>query len=294
METVLAVYRRASDPAYPVVRMDETSVQCAREARDPIPAKPGQSERYDVEYERNGVAHLLAFYAPFESWRRIDIADNHAAEQWAQGVQQLVQENYPQATRITLVMDNLNTHGGASLYKAFPPHVARSLLDKLACVYTPKHGSWLNLAECEFSVLGRQCLDRRLPDLATVASEVPAWTETWNQSNQPVDWRPRKTHGSSSNAFILYYQVDELLGGILNRQPESVRETPRHDLLWRRTSVLTQPTRGLPAVLPVHAGLALRVGCASRAREHFGVVVNFKLVECRAPRARARRHSAIS
>ena len=101
------------------------------------------------------------------------MADNHAAEQWAQGVRWLVQEDYPQATRITLVMDNLNTHGSASL-KAFPPHVARSLLDKLACVYTPKHGGWLNLAECEFSVLGRQCLDRRLPDLATVASEVQA------------------------------------------------------------------------------------------------------------------------
>ena len=159
METVLAVYRRASDPAYPVVRsMDETSVQCAREACDPIPAKPGQSECYDVEYERNGVTHLLAFYAPFENWRRIDIADNHAAEQWAQRVRRLVQEDYPQATRITLVMDNLNTHGSASLYKVFLPHVARSLLDKLECVYTPKHGGWLNLAECEFSVLGRQCL----------------------------------------------------------------------------------------------------------------------------------------
>ena len=116
METVLVVYRRASDPAYPVVRMDETNEQCAREAHDPIPAKPGRSERYDVEYKRNGVTHLLAFYAPFKNWRRIDIADNHTAEQWAQGVRRLVQEDYPQATRITLVMDNLNTHGGASLY----------------------------------------------------------------------------------------------------------------------------------------------------------------------------------
>jgi len=102
METVLAVYRRTSDPAYPVVRMDETSVQCVRETRDPILSKPGQSERYDVEYERKGVTHLLAFYAPFENWRRIDIADNHAAEQWAQGIRRLVQEDYPQATRITL------------------------------------------------------------------------------------------------------------------------------------------------------------------------------------------------
>ena len=104
----------------------------------------GQSERYDVEYEWNGVAHLLAFYAPFENWRRIDIADNHTAEQWAQGVRRLVQEDYPQATRITLGIDNLNPHGGASLYKAFPPHVARSLLDNLECVTFPSMAGWLN------------------------------------------------------------------------------------------------------------------------------------------------------
>jgi hypothetical protein len=189
MEAVLEVYRRPSDPSHPVVCMDETSVQCLREVRAPIPAKAGQSERYDVEYERHGVAHLMAFYAPFENRRRVDVADNHAAEQWAQGVRRLVQEDYPQARRITLVMDNLNTHSGASLYKAFPPALARSLLDKLEFVYTPKHGSWLNLAECEFSVLSRQCLDRRLPDIETVAREVDAWTKQRNLSDKPVDWR---------------------------------------------------------------------------------------------------------
>ena len=135
--------------------MDESSEQCAREARDPIPAKPGQSECYDVEYERNGVAHLLTFYAPFENWRHIDIADNHAAKQWAQGIRRLVQEDYPQATRITLVMANLNTHGSASLYKAFPPHVARSLLDKLACVYTPYHGRRTDQAQTPLSYIIR-------------------------------------------------------------------------------------------------------------------------------------------
>jgi transposase len=189
MEAVLEVYRRAADRSHPVVCMDETSVQCIKEVRTPIPAKAGQSERYDVEYERNGVAHLLAFYAPFENWRRVDVADNHAAEQWAEGVRRLVQEDYPEAQRITLVMDNLNTHTGASLYKAFPPALARSLLDKLEFVYTPKHGSWLNMAECEFSVLGRQCLDRRLPDIETLTCEVLAWTKRRNQSNKPVDWR---------------------------------------------------------------------------------------------------------
>jgi transposase len=189
MEAVLEVYRRAPDPSHPVVCMDETSVQCIREVRAPIPAKVGQSERYDVEYERNGVAHLMVFYAPFENWRRLDVADNHAAEQWAQGVRRLVQEDYPQARRITLVMDNLNTHTGASLYKAFSPALARTLLDKLEFVYTPKHGSWLNMAECEFSVLSRQCLDRRLPDIEAVTREADAWAKQRNQSNNSVDWR---------------------------------------------------------------------------------------------------------
>ena len=137
MEAVLEVYHRAPDRSHPVVCTDESSVQCVKEVRDPIPAHPGQSERYDVEYERNGVTHLLAYYAPFENWRRVDVADNHAAEQWAEGVRRLVQEDYPKAQRITLVMDNLNTHTGASLYKAFPPALARSLLDKLEFVYTP-------------------------------------------------------------------------------------------------------------------------------------------------------------
>jgi len=160
MEAVLAVYQRPTDPAF-----------------------------YDVEYERNGVAHLIAFYAPFENWRRVEVADNHAAAQWAEGVRRLVEEDYPQAQRITLVMDNLNTHTGASLYKAFPPALARSLLEKLEFVYTPKHGSWLNMAECEFSVLGRQCLARRLPDIDTVTREVQAWTNRRNQAATPADWR---------------------------------------------------------------------------------------------------------
>lgn len=191
MEAVLDVYCRAPDPDYPVVCMDETTVQCVREVRDPIPAKAGQIERYDVEYERNGVAHLMVFYAPFENWRRMDVADNHTAVQWAQGVRQLVEEDYAQAKRITLVMDNLSTHTGASLYKAFPPEQARSLLEKLEFVYTPKHGSWLNMAECEFSVYSRQCLSRRLPDIETVGDEVEALTQSRNQSEKSVDWRFR-------------------------------------------------------------------------------------------------------
>lgn len=189
MERVLEVYKRPFDPDYPVVCMDETSVQCVREVRPRLPAKPGQIERYDVEYERNGVAHLIQYYAPFLGWRRIEVADNHAALQWAQGVRTLVEKDFLDARRITLVMDNLNTHTGASLYKAFEPPVARALLDRLEFVYTPKHGSWLNMAECEFSVLSRQCLDRRLPDRETVQREVEAWAAARNQSAVAVDWR---------------------------------------------------------------------------------------------------------
>lgn len=189
MEHLLEVYKRPIDPDYPVVCMDETSVQCVKEVRPVIAARPGQLERYDVEYERNGVAHLIQFYAPFIGWRRIQIADNHKALEWAQGVRTLVEQDFADAKRITLVMDNLNTHTGASLYKAFEPQIARALLDKLEFVYTPKHGSWLNMAECEFSVLGRQCLSRRLPDLETVQKEVDAWCVTRNQVAATVDWR---------------------------------------------------------------------------------------------------------
>ena len=189
MEQVLEVYKRPFDPDYPVVCMDETSTQCVKEVRPVIAAKPGQIERYDVEYERNGVAHLIQFYAPFVGWRRIQVADNHAACEWAKGVKTLVEQDFADAKRITLVMDNLNTHTGASLYKAFEPHIARALLDKLEFVYTPKHGSWLNMAECEFSVLARQCLSRRLPDLETVRDEVNDWSHARNQAATTVDWR---------------------------------------------------------------------------------------------------------
>lgn len=189
MEAVLEVYKRPHEPLYPVVCMDETSVQCIKEVRPPITAKPGETERYDVEYERNGVAHLVLFYAPFENWRRIQVADNHAACEWAEGVRRLVQEDYAGAQRITLVMDNLNTHTGASLYKAFRPKMARALLDKLEFVYTPKHGSWLNMAEAELAVLAGQCLNRRIPNPEALDREVSAWQTARNSHNAKADWR---------------------------------------------------------------------------------------------------------
>ena len=189
MEQVLDVYTRPHDPAHPVVCMDETTKQCVKETRAPQPPAPGHPARYDAEYERNGVAHLLLYYAPLENWRRVDVEEDHVATTWAGGVRQLVEEDFPEAERITLVMDNLNTHTGASLYKAFPAPEARRLLKKLEFVYTPKHGSWLNMAEIEFGSMGRQCLDRRVPDTGTVREEVAAWTKRRNTSGTPARWR---------------------------------------------------------------------------------------------------------
>ena len=144
--------------------------------RAPLPALPGHPARYDAEYERNGVGHLLIYYAPFDDWRRTDVATDHTASTWAEGVRRLVEEDFPQAQRITLVLDNLSTHSGASLYK-------------LELVYTPKHGSWLNMAELEFSVLTRQCLDRRIADLEALREQVSAWTEQRNRTSKVVHWR---------------------------------------------------------------------------------------------------------
>ena len=189
MERVLDVYTRPYDPACPVVCMDESTKQCTREVRTPLPALPGHPSRYDAEYERNGVGHLLMYYAPFDDWRRVDVATDHTASTWAEGVRRLVEEDFPQAHRVTLVMDNLSTHSGASLYKAFAPEQARALLDKLSFVYTPKHGSWLNMAELEFSVLARQCLGRRIADLDALHHQVSAWSDHRNETSQPVQWR---------------------------------------------------------------------------------------------------------
>lgn len=190
MEQVLAVYQRSYDARYPVVCMDESSKQCVKETRQVLPMRPGQPERYDAEYERNGVAHLFMFCEPLTGQRHVRVADNHGALEWAEGVRVLVEEQYSQAEQITLVMDNLNTHTGASLYKAFAPEQARRLLDKLEFCYTPKHGSWLNVAEIEFSVLSRQCLNRRLPDIDAVRRETAAWDEKRNtQDSARVDWQ---------------------------------------------------------------------------------------------------------
>jgi len=189
MENILDVYKRSYNETHPLICMDESSKQHLKETRQPIPAKPGSVEKYDTEYERNGVSNLFMFFEPLEGRWHVAVTDHRTALDWAYQIRHLVDVMYPRAERISLVMDNLNTHTGASLYKAFPPEEARRLLDKLEIHYTPKHGSWLNMAEIELSILSRQCLDRRIPDQKTLKIEVATWQENRNAIARPMEWR---------------------------------------------------------------------------------------------------------
>ena len=186
MEDILNVYQRDYSVHNLLVCMDETSKQLTKETRVPIPANTDHVEYYDSEYERNGTANIFMFFNPIEGKRRVDITDNRTAKDWAHQIKQLVDVDYPEAKKITLVMDNLNTHVGAFLYKTFNPKEARRILDKLDFHYTPKHGSWLNMAENEFSILGRECLDRRIPDKTALINEVNAWTEERNSKESKI------------------------------------------------------------------------------------------------------------
>ncbi len=189
MEDVLEVYQRPYDPNYPVVCMDESSKQHLKEVRIPLPLKPGRSERFDTEYERNGTSNIFMFFEPLQGKRYTDVTPSRTSVDWAFQIKDLVDVKYPKATTITLVLDNLNTHVGGSLYKAFPPQEAQRLLQKLEIHYTPKHGSWLNMAEIELSILGRQCLNRRIPDPSTMRKYVRAWEGERNSYSKPMDWR---------------------------------------------------------------------------------------------------------
>jgi len=189
MEDILTVYKRAFNPDEPLVCMDETNKQLTAETRRPIPAAPGRPECYDYEYERNGVCNLFMFFEPLSGKRHVSVTDRRTKVDWAIQIKQLLDVHYPNAQRVTLVMDNLNTHTGASLYEVFEPSEARRLLDRLHIHYTPKHGSWLNMAEIELSVLSRQCLDRRIPDKGTLEMEVAAWQSRRNTAEAKVDWR---------------------------------------------------------------------------------------------------------
>jgi len=189
MEDTLEVYKRPYDEAHPLICMDESSKQQIKDTRAPIPAKPGTVARYDTEYERNGVSNVFMFFEPLQGKRVVEVTDQRTAIDWAHQIRNLVDVHYPKAKRITLVMDNLYTHTGASLYKAFEPKEARRILEKLEIHYTPKHGSWLNMAEIELSILSRQCMDRRIPDQETLKTEILAWQEKRNAIARPMEWR---------------------------------------------------------------------------------------------------------
>jgi hypothetical protein len=189
MEDILSVYTRPYDPRRPQVCLDEMPEQLLADARPPLPMEPGRPERVDYEYERRGTANLFMACEPLAGRRWVQVTDRRTAVDWAQQIKDLVDVRYPEAQRIVLVMDNLNTHTPASLYEAFEPAEAKRLADRLELHYTPKHGSWLNIAEIELSVLARQCLDRRIPDKATLTAEVAAWQDRRNAADGRVDWR---------------------------------------------------------------------------------------------------------
>ena len=189
MEDVLDVYQRPSDPMHPVVCLDETSRQVLASTRAFLPGTPGRVARHDPEYERKGVVNLFLISEPLRGWRHVRLSDQRTRLDWAACVKELVDVHYPQAERIVLVLDQLNTHSPASLYQAFPPAEAKRLANRLELHYTPRHGSWLNMAEIELSVLQRQCLGRRLGDRATMEREVAAWVAARNRVATTVTWR---------------------------------------------------------------------------------------------------------
>jgi hypothetical protein len=188
MEDVLDVYQRPYDPVRPVVCLDETSRQLLGEARAPLPVRPGHPARHDPEYIRCGVANLFVVTEPLRGWRAVTVSDQRTRLDFAACIKELVDVHYPEAQQIVLVLDQLNTHSPASLYAAFPPAEAKRLADKLAIHHTPKHGSWLNMAELELSVLQRQCLNQRSADKAAIEREVTAWARRRNDQIKRIDW----------------------------------------------------------------------------------------------------------
>jgi len=189
MEEVLDVYHRPHDPACPLVCLDETSKQLIKETRVPIAVKPGRPARTDYEYERNGTANIFMLFAPLDGWRHIAVTDRHAAVDYAHLLKDVSDRWFPDAAKIALVQDNLSTHKPASLYEAFPPAEARRLVERFEWHYTPKHGSWLNMAETELSVLSSQCLDRRISTRQMLIDEVTAWEAARNKHHAKADWQ---------------------------------------------------------------------------------------------------------
>ena len=189
MEDVLDLYQCPKDAVNPLVCVDETSKQHIKETRQPLPVIAGSPSRYDSEYERNGVSNLFMIFAPLQGFRHVEVTDRRTSIDFAHICRDLVDAHFPNAEKILLVCDNLNTHKPASLYKAFPAHQARRIAEKIEFHYTPKHGSWLNMAEIELSVLSRQCLCRRIPDQQTLKHEIQAWQSRRNQQDTTVKWQ---------------------------------------------------------------------------------------------------------
>jgi DDE superfamily endonuclease len=188
MEDVIQTYLLPYNPAYPVVCFDEACKQLFGEVRPSRPARPGSPAQVDYEYERKGVCNQLMMCEPLRGWRHVHVSERRTRLDYAGCVRDLVEVHYPQAQKIRLVQDNLNTHDGASLYEAFPPQVARRLLDKIEFHYTPKHGSWLNMAETEIRILNGQCLARRLDSQARLAAEVATWERKRNACQARIHW----------------------------------------------------------------------------------------------------------
>jgi hypothetical protein len=189
MEDVLEVYHRPPDPRRPLVCMDEASKQLVKETRPSQPAHPGQPARHDAEYERAGVRNVFLATAPHTGWRCVEVTEHRTRADWAAFMRTVADTLFPTAERIVVVQDNLNTHGPASFYEAYPPAEARRLAERFEFHYTPKHGSWLNMAEIELSVLSRQCLDRRIPDAPMLVAEVAAWVAQRNAAGATIDWQ---------------------------------------------------------------------------------------------------------
>ena len=188
MEDVLAVYCRPYDPMRPVVCMDEKPYQLLGHARDPVPGRPGRDRLEDSEYVRAGTCSIFCWVEPLRGWRRVAAHPRRTKVDWAHQVARMLTADYRDAKTVVLVMDNLNTHGIASLYEAFDPQTAFGLAQRLEIRHTPKHGSWLNIAEIELSALTRQCLDRRIEDLTVLNAELAAWQQQTNSDQRQVDW----------------------------------------------------------------------------------------------------------
>jgi hypothetical protein len=189
MEDVLEVYRRPHDPNKPLLCIDESSKQLTLETRTPIPMQPGQLRREDHEYERNGTVNIFMMFAPLEGWRHVEVTDRRTAIDYAHLLKRASDVDFPNAEKILLVQDNLNTHNWSSLYEAFPADEARRLVERFEWHYTPKHGSWLDMAESELGALTKQCLDRRIPDKKTIIKEIAAWERERNKNKTKADWQ---------------------------------------------------------------------------------------------------------